>query len=139
MRRVSFALAAAFCLLASAAIGGEAEIKAAQDAKDRQKKSLNRKYQVAAYSIAAPNIKRIFPTVETFMDMVTGGYGPVHRPRNYAFGKVQEMSATSIVQQVLIVGPDGKDYEAIYTLELQPDGTYRITSVSLRASKSLST
>jgi hypothetical protein len=40
---------------------------------------------------------------------------------------------------VLIVGPDGKDYEAIYTLELQPDGTYRITSVSLRASKSLST
>ena len=138
MRRVSFALAAAFCLLASAAFGGEAEIKAAQDA-IRQMKAFSRNDGVAAYSFAAPNIKRIFPTVETFMDMVTGGYGPVHRPRNYAFGKVQEMSATSIVQQVLIVGPDGKDYEAIYTLELQPDGTYRITGVSLRASKSLST
>jgi hypothetical protein len=138
MRRVSFALAAAFCLLASAAFGGEAEIKAAQDA-IRQMKAFSRNDGVAAYSFAAPNIKRIFPTVETFMDMVAGGYGPVHRPRNYAFGKVQEMSATSIVQQVLIVGPDGKDYEAIYTLELQPDGTYRITGVSLRASKSLST
>jgi hypothetical protein len=139
MRPIAFALAAAFCLLAPAAFGGEAEIKAAQDAIDGQMKAFSRNDGVAAYSFAAPNIKRIFPTVETFMDMVTGGYGPVHGPRNYAFGKVQEMSATSIVQQVLIVGPDGKDYEAIYTLELQPDGTYRITGVSLRASQSLST
>ena len=38
-----------------------------------------------------------------------------------------------------IVGPDGKDYEAVYTLELQPDGVWRITGVSLRASNSLST
>ena len=48
-------------------------------------------------------------------------------------------SGTTIAQQVFIVGPDGKDYEALYTLELQPDGVYRITGVSLRASKSLST
>ena len=32
--------------------------------------------------------------------------------------KVEELSPTSIVQQVLIVGPDGKDYEAVYTLIL---------------------
>ena len=50
-----------------------------------------------------------------------------------------EPSATSIIQQVMIVGPDGKDYEAVYTLELQPDGIYRITGVSLRAANSLST
>ena len=56
-----------------------------------------------------------------------------------SFGKVQEMGATSIIQQVMIVGPDGKDYEAVYTLELQPDGIYRITGVSLRAANSLST
>ena len=49
------------------------------------------------------------------------------------------MGATSIVQQVMILGPDGKDYEAVYTLELQPDGVYRITGVSLKASNSLST
>ena len=92
-----------------------------------------------AYSYAAPNVKQIFPTVDIFMGMVESGYQPVRKPRNYAFGKVQEMSASSIVQQVLIVGPDGKDYEAVYTLELQPDGVYRITGVSLRASNSLST
>ena len=49
------------------------------------------------------------------------------------------MAPTTIAQQVLIVGPDGKDYEALYTLELQPDGMYRITGVSLRASNTLST
>ncbi|HET9533961.1 MAG TPA: DUF4864 domain-containing protein, partial [Mesorhizobium sp.] len=36
-----------------------------------------------------------------------------------------------------VVGPDGRDYEAIYTLEMQPDGNFRITGVSLRASNSL--
>lgn len=139
MHRILSALAVACALLASAAFGGEAEIKAAQSAIDGQLKAFSRDDHAGAYSFAAPNIKRIFPTVDAFMNMVTGAYQPVHRPRNYAFGKVQEMSATSIVQQVLIVGPDGKDYEAVYTLELQPDGMYRITGVSLRASNLLST
>ncbi|TGV95528.1 DUF4864 domain-containing protein, partial [Mesorhizobium sp. M2D.F.Ca.ET.145.01.1.1] len=39
----------------------------------------------------------------------------------------------------LIIGPDGKDYEAVYTLQQQPDGTFQITGCSLRASNSLST
>lgn len=32
----------------------------------------------------------------------------------------------------MVTGPDGKDYEAVYTLELQQDGTYKITGVSLQ-------
>ena len=139
MRRISLASAAVLCALASAAIAGEAEIKAAQSTIDGQLKAFSRGDHEGAYAFAAPNIKRIFPTVDIFTDMVTGAYQPVHKPRSYAFGKVQETSATSIVQQVLIVGPDGKDYEAVYTLELQPDGVWRITGVSLRASSLLST
>ena len=84
-------------------------------------------------------MKQIFPTLDAFMSMVTNGYAPVRKPQSYTFGKSQETSATTIAQQVFIVGPDGKDYEALYTLELQPDGMYRITGVSLRASNSLST
>jgi hypothetical protein len=90
-----------------------------------------------AYSWAAPGIKQAFPDVGTFMGMVESGYMPVRRPRHYAFGQAVETSPASIVQQVLIVGPDGKDYEAVYTLELQPDGVWRITGVSLRESRSL--
>jgi hypothetical protein len=124
-------------LIAQPVSAGDAEAKAAQDAIDGQIKAFLAGDNAAAYSYAAPNIKQIFPTLETFMAMVTSGYQPVYRPRNYVFGKVRELSASSIVQQVLLVGPDGKDYVAIYTLELQPDGKFRITGVSLRASGSL--
>jgi hypothetical protein len=139
MRRALFALSLFAWMIASPVLAGDGETKAAQDAIDGQIKAFLAGDDAAAYSYAAPNVKQIFPTLETFMAMVTSGYQPVYKPRNYAFGKVRELSATSIVQQVLLVGPDGKDYEAIYTLELQPDGKFRITGVSLRASNSLST
>lgn len=73
------------------------------------------------------------------MSMVANGYAPVRKPRNYSFGKVEQTGPSSIIQQVLIVGPDGKDYEAVYTLELQPDGSFKITGCSLRGANSLST
>jgi len=139
MRRSLLALAVLPALCASLAYAGDAEIKAAQSSIDSQLKAFRAGDDAAAYSFAAPNVKRIFPTLEHFMAMVTGAYQPVHQPRSYAFGKVQELSPTSIIQQVMVVGPDGKDYEAVYTLELQPDGVFRITGVSLRASNSFST
>ena len=144
MRRALFAFAVIPLLflssfLVSGAFAGDAEIKAAQTVIDGQLKAFIANDGAAAYSFAAPNVKRIFPTVETFMSMVTNGYPPVRKPQTYSFGKVQQTGPTSIVQQVLIVGPDGKDYEAVYTLEQQPDGSFQITGCSLRASTSLST
>jgi hypothetical protein len=136
--RIAF-LALFVVALALPASAGEAEIKAAQSAIDGQLKAFRAGDNESAYSYAAPNVKRIFPTLGTFMNMVTGAYKPVQKPRTYAFGKVQELSPTSIIQQVIIVGEDGKDYEAVYTLELQPDGRFRITGVTLRTSNSLST
>jgi hypothetical protein len=71
--------------------------------------------------------------------MVTGGYKPVQKPQSYSFGRTEWMSSTKVAQEVLLVGPDGTDYVALYTLELQPDGVYRITGVSLKEAKTLST
>lgn len=139
MHRAFAALAALLVIYACSAFAGEAEIKSAQSTINSQLKAFLADDGSLAYSYAAPNVKRIFPSVEIFMGMVESGYQPVRRPRNYSFGKSEEMSATSIVQQVMILGTDGKDYEAVYTLELQPDGVYRITGVSLRASNALST
>lgn len=139
MKRIAILSAALLGLWMTAAAGGEAEVKAAQGVIDSQLRAFAANDNAAAYSHAAPSIKRMFPTLEAFMGMVTGAYQPVYKPRNYAFGKVEETSPTSVIQQVLLVGPDGKDYEAVYTLELQADGTYLITSVSLRASTALST
>lgn len=138
MRRMLIAAIFA-ATMAVPALAGDAEVKAAQGTIDSQLRAFRSGDNATAYSFAAPNVKAIFPTVDIFMGMVASGYQPVHKPQSYSFGKVQEMSATTIAQQVMIVGPDGKDYEALYTLELQPDGVYRITGVSLRASNALST
>lgn len=137
MRGVFIAIAIIQGLVAFSAEAGEAEIKAAQGIIDSQLRAFQAGDAEAAYSYAAPGVKTIFPTVEAFMGMVASGYQPMHKPKSYGFGKAEEMGPTSIIQQVMIVGPDGKDYEAVYTLELQPDGQYKITGVSLRASNSL--
>ena len=143
MRRMLLALALLPVLLAfafsAAAFADDAGLQAAQTTIDSQLKAFIADDNATAYSYAAPNVKQIFPTLDSFMSMVTGGYKPVQKPLSYTFGKAQQTGPTTIAQQVFLVGPDGKDYEALYTLELQPDGMYRITSVSLKASKSLST
>ncbi|MER9128254.1 DUF4864 domain-containing protein [Mesorhizobium sp. M0768] len=139
MRRAFFAFAVVPFIFASQAFAGDAEVKAAQTVIDGQLRAFIANDGAIAYSFAAPNVKRIFPTVDTFMNMVTNGYPPVRKPRTYSFGKAEETAPGSIVQQVLIVGPDGKDYEAVYMLQQQPDGTFRITGCSLRASNSFST
>lgn len=133
-------LAAAFAAIwlgISPAISGEAEIKAAQSSIEAQIRAFLEGDNALAYSYAAPNIQRIYPTVEQFMAMVQNGYQPVWKPRDFAFGDAMEMSPTTIAQRVMITGPDGRAYEAVYTLALQDDGTFRITGVSLRGAATL--
>ena len=84
-----------------------------------------------AFSHAAPGIQQAFPTPEAFMDMVRRGYLPVYRPKEVAFGPAEEIDGTA-VQQIFVTGPDGKDWVALYTLERQPDGAWKISGCLLR-------
>lgn len=128
----AFLVAASLWLIPAHA--GDAEVAAARAAVDGQLKAFLADDLVGAYAFAAPGIQRLFPTVQSFTAMVENGYAPVRRPRSYAFGMAREEGGT-ITQQVLLVGPDGKDYEAVYTLERQPDGGFLITGCSLRATR----
>jgi hypothetical protein len=83
-----------------------------------------------AYSYAAPNIRAIFPSADTFMEMVKRGYQPVYRPKSFKFGAFEQKPG-GVTQRVEIVGPDGEYYTALYSLERQPDGTWKITGCSL--------
>lgn len=139
MRRILLALSLIAIFLGGFAQAQDAGVSAAQSSIDAQLKAFLADDNAGAYSYAAPNVKKIFPTLDIFMGMVTSGYKPVQKPQRYSFGKSQWMSGTTIAQQVFILGPDGKDYEALYTLELQPDGVWRITGVSLRAANTVST
>ena len=84
-----------------------------------------------AYSYAAPMIRQMFPTPENFMAMVKQGYPMVYRPRSFSFGQAGPDSTGRPTQRVDIVGPDGQNYEAVYTMEQQPDGVWRINGCYL--------
>jgi len=139
MRRILIALAFVSAIFAAPAFAEEAGTQAAQSSIEAQLKAFIADDNATAYSYAAPNVKKVFPTLDVFMGMVTSGYKPVQKPQSYSFGRTEWMSSTKVAQEVLLVGPDGKDYVALYTLELQPDGVYRITGVSLKEAKTLST
>ena len=84
-----------------------------------------------AYSFAAPVVRKIFPTPEIFMSMVKQGYSPVYRPQSFNFTEVLIDPLGRPAQKMLVVGPDGKTYEALYSMEKQPDGTWRISGCTL--------
>ncbi|MCB1377766.1 MAG: DUF4864 domain-containing protein [Alphaproteobacteria bacterium] len=84
-----------------------------------------------AYSYAAPVIQRIFPSPETFMDMVKRGYRPLYRPQSFRFGESGPDDAGRPSQRVIVVGPDGMTYEALYSFERQPDGNWKINGCRL--------
>ncbi|MEM5472792.1 DUF4864 domain-containing protein [Hoeflea sp. AS60] len=85
-----------------------------------------------AYSFAAPSIKQIYPDQNRFFEMVKRGYQPVYRPGNFAFGRVKVAGdGAGIVQEVIIQGPDGQDWTALYSLERQPDGSFKINGVQM--------
>ena len=83
-----------------------------------------------AYSFAAPELQRIFPTADVFMSMVRSGYQPVYRPRSIAYGRLKVLNG-AYVQEVFVVGPDGDTYTALYALKQQPDGSWKISGCSI--------
>ena len=85
----------------------------------------------AAYSFAAPVVRNIFPTPEIFMSMVKQGYPQVYRPQAFNFTEALIDPQGKPAQKMRVVGPDGKTYEALYSMEKQPDGTWRISGCTL--------
>jgi hypothetical protein len=84
-----------------------------------------------AYSFASPQIQGKFPDKSIFFEMVKRGYTPVYRPGNFAFGRSKVVDGSTVVQEVLISAPDGKDWTALYFLVKQPDGSYKINGVQM--------
>src|SRR5260370_18010866 len=109
------------------------DVAAAQGVIRSQVEAFSRDDAAAAYSHAAPAIQEIFPQADIFMSMVRNNYAPVYRHKSFDFGEARVSDGT-IAQRVHIVDADGIPWEALYTLELQPDGSVKITGcVRLRA------
>jgi hypothetical protein len=72
----------------------------------------------------------MFPQAETFMSMARKSYAPVYRHKSFEFGEAR-ISDGKIAQEVHIIDADGAAWEALYTLEQQPDGSVKITGCVL--------
>jgi hypothetical protein len=133
MRRILFAIAVAVSLTmqATAAELAPAEKQGIQSSIKTQLDAFNEGRDADAYAQAAPQIQQMFGSLENFMLMVERGYKPVRRHNSYRFADAFEDNFGRKAQRVLIEGADGKQYEAVYTLTLQPDGTWKITSCTL--------
>lgn len=97
---------------------------------DRQIAAFRRNDGVEAFGYAAPDLQAQFGTVETFMRMVQAGYGPVFRPRFYEFRDLKPMNGV-VTQQVYVVGPDNVPRLALYFMQRQADGSWRISGCVL--------
>ena len=84
----------------------------------------------AAFAYATPSIQTKFQNPQVFSQMVTQAYQPVYRPRGVEFRELKP-SEFGPTQEVYVIGPDGFSYLAYYTMEKQPDGTWRINGCYL--------
>jgi hypothetical protein len=84
----------------------------------------------AAFSFATPFIQNQFGSPERFMRMVREGYQAVYRPRSLSFRETGRVGDT-VVQEVDLIGPDGLGARALYFMQRDNDGSWRINGVTL--------
>jgi hypothetical protein len=106
------------------------DVATAQNVIRSQEQAFSRDDFAAAWSYAAPAIQGIFPDTETFTAMVQKSYAPVWRHKSFEFGEARTADG-KIAQRVHIIDAEGVPWEALYTLELQPDGSLKITGCML--------
>ena len=122
--RTFILLAALLIGLASPACAAD-DIATAQNIIRSQVEALGRNDAATAYSYAAPAIKGIFPQADIFLYMVQNSYAPVYRHKSFEFGEAR-VADGKVAQRVHIIDAEGVPWEALYTLEQQPDGSVKI-------------
>ncbi len=103
----------------------DADRSSIRDVIERQLAAFQRDDGARAFSYASPTVRRQFGTPERFMHMVRTGYAPVYRPREVEFRDIV-VAGDVPAQKVLLVGPDGVPVMAIYPMQRQADGSWKI-------------
>ena len=118
-------------VLTPAQAADEGAREAARATITRQADALVRDDAATAYAQAAPSIQGMFPTPDVFLGMVRNSYRPVYRHRSFVFGKLLDLGADALSQDVAIQDEDGVDWTAVYSLERGADGEWRISGCRL--------
>jgi len=83
-----------------------------------------------AFSHAAPGIRDFFRSTDRFIAMVQTRYGPLFDPDFFTFGR-KIFQRGEIYQEVFATDRNGKQWQAVYTLKQQEDGSWKITGVKM--------
>ena len=130
MRTVAVLLSLLLSCAAHAA--GDADRQAARATIERQIEAFRKDDSATAYAQAAPQIQGMFGSPETFATMVARGYAAVIRPRSYSFDSAEDSGEDEIAQGLKLQDENGIDWVALYTLQKQSDGAWRITGCQLK-------
>jgi hypothetical protein len=131
-----FLLQAAFLLLALAPgpdwaqAVSPADARAVREVIEAQLEAFKRDDAARAFSYAAPGIRATFGTPENFMAMVREEYAVVYRPRSVRFDAPM-MAGGELVQPVHMTDAEGRAWLALYPMEQQSDGSWRINGCQL--------
>jgi len=87
-----------------------------------------------AYSFAAPNVQRIFPSPDAFGRMVRNGYPMVWNPADTDFLDAVPRG-DMIVQRLRVIDQAGVPYIAEYIM-IEIDGEWRIAGVDIKKDNS---
>lgn len=125
-----FALALRPALAADSQGVTPADAAAIRQVIERQMDAFRRDDGATAFGYASPLIQEKFGNPDRFMAMVRSGYPQVYRPQEVEF---EELAVEDIgpVQNVRVIGPDGVPVMAIYLMQRQTDGSWRINGCYL--------
>lgn len=140
MARILATMAMLFLILPA---GGKAQEFAASELTDmdrrairsvieRQLTALEHDDGELAFSYASPLLQRQFRNPERFLDVVKNEYPAVYHPRDVQF-RALDATFDGPVQTVFLFGPDGEPVLALYYMQQQPDGGWKINGCALAA------
>lgn len=91
-----------------------------------------------AFSLASPKVRRVFESADSFMEMVRSEYGAVYQPRSYRFLKPSVRGGEPL-QAVEVIALDGAVSIAVFSVERQPNRSWRISGCYMRESRQFAT
>lgn len=98
-----------------------------------QLKALASDDDAGAFALAAPEVRRQFGTAEAFTDMVRKGYQPLLRNQSTTFLEAAIVD-DDVIQPMRIVNRDGTVLIALFSMERQSNGDWRVYGCQLAPS-----
>jgi hypothetical protein len=103
-----------------------------------QIKAFQREDDLAAFSLAAPDVRRQYGSAQAFVTMVKLGYEPIFHNRSAMFLEAAVVDG-NVIQAMRIVQSDGDVVIALFNMERQANGDWRIAGCEIAPSDLIAT